>query len=133
MEKTDREKVINAITESESDFEKNLVYLSAGALTLSMGFIEKVIPFEKAFFKWLIIVSWIFLASTLLLNLASHLISAGNSSKTREEMDNGMDYKLLMKHLNCRNKSIRIINWISYILFALGIIFILLFSTLNLF
>jgi hypothetical protein len=132
MEKTDRDKIEDAINESQSDFEKNLVYLSAGALVLSMGFLEKIISFDKASNKWIVIVSWGILASTLLLNLASHLISVGNSTKAREEMDMGMEYNKLIERISCRNKLMRTINWISYVLFAFGVISVVVFCAINL-
>lgn len=131
MEKTDRDKIEDAISESQNDFEKNLVYLSAGALALSMGFMEKIVSFEKANNKWIIIVSWVFLASTLLLNLASHLISVRNSTKAREEMDAGMDYNKLIERISCRNKLMRIINWISYVMFAFGVASAVIFCSIN--
>lgn len=132
MEKTDRDKIEDAINESQSDFEKNLVYLSAGALVLSIGFLEKIISFDKASNKWIVIVSWGILASTLLLNLASHLISVGNSTKAREEMDMGMEYNKLIERISCRNKLMRTINWISYVLFAFGVISVVVFCAINL-
>lgn len=132
MEKTDRDKIEDAINESQSDFEKNLVYLSAGALVLSMGFLEKIISFDKASNKWIVIVSWGILASTLLLNLASHLISVGNSTKAREEMDMGMEYNKLIERISCRNKLMRTINWVSYVLFAFGVISVVVFCAINL-
>lgn len=132
MEKTDRDKIEDAINESQSDFEKNLVYLSAGALVLSMGFLEKIISFDKASNKWIVIVSWGILASTLLLNLASHLISVGNSTKAREEMDMGMEYNKLIERISCRNKLMRTINWISFVLFAFGVISVVVFCAINL-
>ena len=131
MEKTDRDKIEDAINESQSDFEKNLVYLSAGALVLSIGFIEKIISFDKASNKWIVVVSWGILASTLLLNLASHLISVGNSTKAREEMDMGMEYNKLIERISCRNKLMRTINWISYVLFAFGVILVVVFCSIN--
>ena len=131
MEDKDRDKIQDTINESQSDFEKNLVYLSAGALTLSLGFIEKIVSFDKANNKWIVVVSWVFLASTLLLNLASHLISVGNSTKAREEMDSGMEYNKLIERIGCRNKIMRILNWISYVLFAIGVFLVVVFCSIN--
>jgi hypothetical protein len=131
MNTNDRDKIEDAINESQSDFEKNLVYLSAGALVLSIGFIEKIISFDKASNKWIVVVSWGILASTLLLNLASHLISVGNSTKAREEMDMGMEYNKLIERISCRNKLMRTINWISYVLFAFGVILVVVFCSIN--
>jgi hypothetical protein len=131
MEKTDRDKIEDAINVSQSDFEKNIVYLSSGALALSMGFIEKIVSFEKASNKWIVILSWVFLASTLLLNLASHLISVANSTKSREEMDSGMVFNTLIERISCRNKLMRIINWISYVFFAIGVGSAVIFCSIN--
>jgi hypothetical protein len=132
MESKDRDKIDDAINESQSDFEKNLVYLSAGALTLSIGFIEKIVSLENASSNWLLIASWILLALTLLLNLASHLISVGNSTKSREEMDTGMQYEKLITKIYSRNKNMRNLNWITYVLFSIGIILTVIFCSINL-
>lgn len=131
MEDKDRDKISDAIVESQSDFEKNLVYLSAGALALSIGFIEKVIKLQDASSRWLLIASWGLLASTLLLNLASHLISVRNSTKAREEMDKGTTYEILVERISCRNKIMRTLNWVTYGLFALGVIFTVIFCSVN--
>jgi hypothetical protein len=132
MDEKDRDKIQEAINESQSDFEKNLVYLSAGALTLSIGFIEKIVNLELAINIWLLITSWAFLASTLLLNLSSHLISVGNSTKAREEMDADFTYEKLYQRICCRNKIMRGINWITYTLFAIGTILTVIFCSINL-
>lgn len=131
MGKTDRDKIEDAINVSQNDFEKNIVYLSAGALALSIGFIEKIVSFEKASNKWIVILSWVFLACTLLLNLASHLISVRNSTKSREEMDSGMEYNKLIERISCRNKSMRTINWITYIVFCIGVSSAVIFCSIN--
>jgi hypothetical protein len=131
MEEKDRDKISDAINESQSDFEKNLVYLSAGALALSIGFIEKIIKIQDASGRCLLIASWGLLASTLLLNLASHLISVRNSTKAREEMDKGTKYEILVERISCRNKIMRTLNWITYALFALGVILTVIFCSVN--
>jgi hypothetical protein len=123
MNGKDRDKIQGSINESQSDFEKNLVYLSAGALTLSLGFIEKIVSFDKSNNKWIVVISWGFLASSLLLNLASHLIS--------EEMDSGMEYNKLIERISCRNKIMRIINWTSYFLFVIGVVSVVIFCSIN--
>lgn len=132
MEDKDRDKIDDAINESQSDFEKNLVYLSAGALTLSMGFIEKIIPISESTAKPIIVTSWILLATALLLNLATHLISVRNSTKAREEMDLGMVYETLIQKISCRNKIMTFLNWVTYALFSIGIVLTVIFCSINL-
>lgn len=131
MDDKDRDRIQDVINDSQNDFEKNLVYLSAGALTLSMGFIEKLVPLKDANHKCLLILAWCLLAFTLLLNLATHLISVRNSTKARKEIDAGLEYDILVERIECRNKIMRFLNWLSYLFFAFGVIFIVLFSSLN--
>ena len=121
----------HAISGSEDDFEKNLVYLSAGSLVLSIGFIEKIVPMDNAKYTGFLIVSWCLIALTLLLNLASYLISADNGTKAREDLDNDVfDYKERYDKLKARNKKIRKVNWTSYSLFSLGIISIIIYCSI---
>ncbi len=131
MNNTERDKLSIAINESQSDFEKNLVYLSSGALAISIGFVEKIIDLKFASYLWLLIVSWGSLAAALILNLATHLISVNNSTKARREMDEGLKYKVLIKQINDRNKFMRILNWVTFTLFALGVLFTVVFCSLN--
>ena len=71
---------------SQDDFEKQLSYISGGALGLSLLFLEKVIEdLSKADSKWLLTLGWILLALTLFINLTSHLFAAVNSRKTIRE------------------------------------------------
>ncbi len=120
-----------SISGSEDDFEKNLVYLSAGSLVLSIGFVEKIVPMKEANCTGFLIVSWSLIASTLLLNLASYLISAGNSTKSREDLDNQIDPNLRYDRVKNRNKRIRQVNWTSYILFSLGIASMIIYCSIN--
>jgi hypothetical protein len=131
MNNTERDKLSIAINESQSDFEKNLVYLSSGALAISIGFVENIIDLKSAAYLWLLIVSWGCLAVALILNLATHLISVNNSTKARREMDEGLKYKVLIKQINDRNKIMRILNWVTFTLFALGVLFTVVFCSLN--
>jgi anaerobic C4-dicarboxylate transporter len=122
----------HAISGSEDDFEKNLVYLSAGSLVLSIGFIEKIVPMDNAKYTGFLIVSWCLIALTLLLNLASYLISADNGTKAREDLDNDvLDDKARYEKVKSRNKTIRKVNWTSYTLFSLGIISMIIYCSIN--
>jgi len=132
MEDKDRDKIIEAINDSQDHFEKNLVYLSAGSLALSIGFVEKFAKQNPVNYNWLIIISWLLLAFTLLLNLASHLISVDNSSKAREEIDKDIPYEDLYANITQRNNKMRKINWITFIFFALGVVTSVIYCSINL-
>lgn len=132
MEDKDRDKINEAINDSQNHFEKNLVYLSAGSLALSIGFVEKFAQQKAAYCNWLIIISWFFLAATLLLNLASHLISVENSSKAREESDKDLPDDELYTNITKRNNTMRKINWTTFFLFALGVATSVIYCSINL-
>ena len=57
---------------SQELFEKQLSFVSAGALGVSMFLIEKVVKnLSNAHHKWMIIICWALLGFTLILNLIS--------------------------------------------------------------
>ena len=124
----------NIINKSEDDFEKNIVYLSAGGLTLSLLFIEKIIPIDgNVIIFWSLCLSWILLGLSLLVNLVSHLVSAkickiGISDKNNETMS--PDIKIKRK----KNRAIITdsINYFNVALLGVGIIFMVIFVGINL-
>src|SRR5688500_4917696 len=71
---------------SQDDFEKQLSFISAGALGLSLIFTEKIVKdISKADLKCLLVAGWILLAVTLFINLISHLLATLNCRKTLQE------------------------------------------------
>jgi hypothetical protein len=114
---------------SEDDFEKLLTYISAGALGLSITFIEKLVPLDSAANLTYLIIGWILLALTLVVNLFSHSFSSSMNEKSLEDYDNEVEglHDIITK----RNKRIDIINWTSLGLLAFGLGFTIYFTSLN--
>ena len=73
---------------SEEDFEKNLTYITAGVLTLSLTFLDKIVPIKESSYIYLIIVSWSILTLTLLSDLVSHQYASYIMDKMIEDIDN---------------------------------------------
>ena len=120
-----------AIDETEALFEKNLTYLSAGALGLSLTFIEKITPLDQAIALVFLIIGWILLSLTLAINLVSLLISKNYILKSQREYDN--EEPDVFENIKKRNVIINAINWIVVILLVLGIASIVVFSSINAF
>jgi anaerobic C4-dicarboxylate transporter len=124
-----------AINKSEDDFEKNLIYLSSGALGLTLIFIEKIVPPQNSIYLFLLILGWVLLTVTLGINLVSHLISKKYIQKSQSEFDDCIHQKITWdEHYENslkRNKNIDIINWVSLGLFILGIISIVIYTSIN--
>jgi hypothetical protein len=128
-EEMDRETFQKAIENSENDFEKNLTYISAGALGLSLAFIEKIVSLENADHSYFLVIGWTLLTITLGLNLVSHLISKHFIKISRDEFDK-KDRTVILK-IKKRNGKIDCINWITVALLILGISSIVIFSSIN--
>lgn len=131
---TDREKIQEVIGKTEDYFEEKLTYISAGALGLTLTFIEKIIPLTDSVGTVFLVMGWGFLVMTLLLNLSSHLISKQYLFKTQMELDKSNDsnhLKDIYSKVIKRNKRTDCINWITVGLLILGISFIVTFVSIN--
>ena len=129
-EEKDRENQLKIKEKSDDDFEKNITYISAGALGLSMTFIEKIVDIHKGSFLCLLFIAWGLLTLTLLVNLLSHYISSNHHDKTTQELDS-KDPET-NNNIDRRNSLMRKINISTVVTLILGIIFLLLFTSINL-
>lgn len=126
---SDNEKILDIKGKSEDDFEKNITYISAGTLVLSLTFLEKIVSLEKASFIWALKWSWISLAITLLVNLASHQLASWFGDLAYMELRrNDPKHE---KKVNRRNVIMRCINLFTILSLMLGISFLITFSTKN--
>jgi len=124
-----RDELIAIVAKSQDAFEKQLSFISAGALALSVGFIKDVVSnFTKSSYKKLLGWGWSLLVITLLLNCISHLVASYYHNKTVKEI-NEEDYE--PERVIPRNKYIQRINWISIAAMIIGIGLILSFIIIN--
>jgi hypothetical protein len=119
----------NLILKSHDSFEKQLNYISAGALGLSMIIVEKIVK-DLSITKnnYLLILSWCFLGLTLISNLLSHVYSSRVHGKTLNEIQTeSYSYNCALN----RNKNINVWNIVSISFLLLGILLQLIFITIN--
>lgn len=119
----------SAIDASESLFEKHLLHVSSGALGLSLLFAEKLTPTEAIVAPYFLVIGWAFLALTLLLNLASHLIAVHFMRKSEFEWI--AEHDCLQTNQIRRNKKLTGLNWLSIVLLVIGVASILIFASIN--
>src|SRR5687768_5136591 len=80
--------LITLLHKSQDAFEKQLSFISAGSLALSIGFIKDIVKnIGEADCRWLLVIGWILLACTLLINCISHLRAADLHNKTIEDIN----------------------------------------------
>lgn len=117
------------VNKSQESFEKQLSYLSTGTLTVSLAFIKDVVgELSKTRFEGFLIVAWSLMGLTLLINLLSHVFTSNCHNKTIEEInDRKYDYSKAI----CRFNNIKKLNYLSISTLILGIVFLLIFVSIN--
>jgi hypothetical protein len=128
-----KDRQVDLIGKSEDSFEKQLSFISSGAIAGSFLIVEKF--FEKPWttsYLWILLIALILLTSVLLINLLSHVKSSEGYSKVVDDIEeNGLQYNY-QNAIDCR-QAIRKMNvWGVWFLFS-GIILVVIFILLNLF
>jgi hypothetical protein len=118
---------------SEQHFEKNLVYITSGTLVLSMTFIEKIAPLKNAMGIPALIIGWVFLTISLMINLLSHRTAARNSRNRTRELDDEVDEKIIQAHIDADNVKMDKINDRTVNSMILGIAALVVYCSINAF
>ena len=115
-------------------FDKYILTLAAGTFGLSLLFIRQIAPQPEAGTIWLLVTAWKTFGASILSTLISILLTQEASLKQIKMLDDR--YK---KHDPKEGKTknvvatcTRILNWASMSLFIIGVVFLAIFSTLNL-
>lgn len=151
MEKKDdtaaRSYVQEFVAKSDESFNKNVIYLAAGALGLSMAFIKDIAPPGKSDYLAFLVIGWLLLTFTLLLNLISfwlvskwgyHIgirLTEFHELKTETEEEKKIHREMLegiRTIVDGQNKASRNINLASILTLILGLAFLLSFIVPNL-
>lgn len=121
----ERKLLIELEHESIRSFDKAMLTLSGGALGLSIAFIRQIAPLPKS--KCLLSIAWISLILALTVTSLSFLFSSEAMSRQRE-----LNEKPNQEQPNPWNRWITVLNYFSIGFFIFGMIFLVLFSILNL-
>ena len=126
-----QEQLISLQHKSQEAFERQLSYISAGSLALSIGFIKDVVKnIALADSKWLLSLGWVLLIATLLMNCISHIASANLHNKTIKDITNST-YK--QATVSQRYKKINLLNWFAVFTMVVGITAIIFFVIKNIY
>jgi predicted lysophospholipase L1 biosynthesis ABC-type transport system permease subunit len=126
---TYRNELLIVYQKGQDAFEQQLVYISGGALALSIGFIKDIVgDIASTHYSALLTIGWIFLGVTLLLNLISHLVSTRKINEVIKSINEGSyDPAIAISKF----KKISWINWSSVGSLAFGLTLIVFFITIN--
>lgn len=124
-----RDELAGLVGRSNEIFEKQLSYISAGAIAVSMAFVKDVTgALSLTRFKIFLIAGWFFLVLTLLVNMLSHRWTKNKHNRTIEEIDRGCYNRVdALKRL----KQIDRTNLFTIMTLIAGICLVVIFMVLN--
>jgi hypothetical protein len=111
-------------------FDKTLLLLATGALSLSIVFVEKMAG-EAPVFKDLLAVAWGFFTFSILLNLFSYVTSWLDTVHEIRFMDRNHQGDWRQAHDNFPRALTIGLNFFAGLLFVIGVIILLRFAYLN--
>lgn len=119
-----------ALSYGNEQFDKNVLFIASGALGISFGFIEKVVPnLDIAQNKCLLIDSWYCFAGVIFISLVAHFIStmANRWAIIHDNME-----EVRYNRISGRwNKSIRTLNVFMILGLFSGVLLLVLFVKQN--
>ncbi|MFW5895457.1 MAG: hypothetical protein ACOCT9_01805 [archaeon] len=121
------DKLYQTFSYSISKFDRNVLFISSGALGLSVTIIDSILNLDLAVYKFFLFFAWYLLAFTILLSLYSHMVSYQLTSKIIQVTGQDKEEELRDKY----NRRLSNINKLMLITLIMGIISFLLFINLN--
>jgi len=125
-DKTYYEILNKAYFESSAQFDKQILFISSGALGLSFTFIKDIVELETAICKGLLLVSWILFSIVILMSLFSHYTSKQAINTQIENIEDEKNNKA-----NFLNSITKLLNISMIISIVLGLISLILFIIIN--
>lgn len=114
---------------SQEELDKNLIVLSGGAFAITFSFVSNFIAGEPVFVGWLI-ASWLAWGLCIFTNLLSYYLSTLAFRKAIEELDAGKEFTDVDPGGRFTSW-LNVVNPISLILFAFGVVSISVFIIYN--
>lgn len=126
------ENIVRFKENSENDYEKNLMYITAGTLVLSITFLEKITPIEDAIYLPIIVVSWSALCLSIGLNLFSHWLTNRHAENLEKSFINeNINLSEVNSRIDKNNIIMAWINGTTLTALLIGIICLVLYCSIN--
>jgi len=130
----ERKSLIDAELEQTRHFDKYILTLAAGTFGLSLLFIKQIAPQPATGTIWLLVSAWAAFGASILSTLISFLLSQEACSKQRKILAEWYKENTERKEeiKNVFAAWTKGLNWTSMSLFIIGVVFLIIFSALNL-
>ena len=128
----ERKILIDAERDTAQQFDKAILTLAAGALALSITFINQIAPQPKPNSVCFLILAWSLFSFSILSTLISFLTSQVACRQARDILDQQITGQDPNHRSTAKTRTNRL-NYFSIGTFIFGVIFLVVFSSINLF
>lgn len=131
----ERRSLIDAKYGQSRSLDKYILTLAAGSFGLSLLFIRQIVPHPEAGTIWILVSAWAAFGASILSTLISFLLSQEAFLKQLKILDKWYKESDEYNHEEIKNEFAtwtKRLNCASMSLFIIGVIFLIIFSALNL-
>jgi len=126
----------NIQLEIEGRFHKNILMLAAGSFGVSFAFINQIVPLKEALQANILVVAWLFLGISLIFAILEPRIGSLIQDKLLDNIEKNIQIGYEGKPYREANRWLtmlptRIMSWMAFIFFALGVLWLLYFVYIN--
>ncbi|MDR2701259.1 MAG: hypothetical protein LBB72_02370 [Spirochaetaceae bacterium] len=122
--------------EADNRFHKNILTIAAGSFGVSFAFINQIVPLKSAVHPAVLVLSWLFFGLSIVFAVLEPRVGSVIQDKLLDDIEEnielgyeGRPYKETRRWLLMLPT--RILNWLSFILFAMGVVCLIFFVYLN--
>jgi len=122
--------------ETDARFHKNILAIAAGSFGVSFAFINQIVPLAGAAHIAVLVLSWLFFGLSIVCAVLEPRINSVIQDKLLDDIEKNINLGYEGKPYKQSNKRLlmfptRALNWLSFILFAGGVLCLLCFVYIN--
>jgi len=121
--------------EADARFHKNILAMAAGSFGVSFAFINQIIPLAGAAHTAVLVLSWLFFGLSIVCAVLEPRIGSVIQDRLLDDIEKNIELGYEGRPYKERNKWLmfptRALSWLSFILFAGGVLCLLCFVYLN--
>ncbi len=126
----------NVQLDIEDRFHKNILTLAAGSFGVSFAFINQIVPLQEALQTNILVVAWLFFGLSIIAAILESRIGSLIQDKLLDNIEKNIEIGYEGRSYKKANRLLvmlptRIMNWIAFAFFVLGVLCLLYFVYIN--
>jgi hypothetical protein len=122
--------------EANARFHKSILTMAAGSFGVSFAFINQIVPLNSAIYTAILVLSWLFFGLSIICAVLEPRVGSAIQDKLLDDIEKNIELGYAGRSYIGTNKRLlmfptRALNWLSVILFTLGVLCLLCFVYLN--